>query len=481
MSLNAQDKPVASDGKSYVIENVSYEIEGRTWEYALDLKLDIRRGMTFAGKQELESYLADKQQVLMNQRVIAAGSVTYSEKPRPDGSIGVQVLVKSEDTWNFVVLPYAKYDSNDGLLLALRGRDFNFLGSMQTLELDLDYTFNLGNSDPKKELKQALNFEVPFKLLDRNWRFGIEEELSFDTQSDDLDFKLKESVAIDFLRAEGFEKEYWTLKFSQGYYFNGNDDDYGDTLYHESRVSFGTNFELPLMFGKYSIFKYAPGVFTQVKYRPGRELSEDRRGFEAGFAHGVTASRIDWIGDYRDGASVSLTNTNTYNFERTDWEKLVEWEFIGHKAFSWCGLSGRFKGFYDFDKELGDNSTDDVGSAIRGVLDDRLRGDRGIFVNADFLVSMWTWFLEKWFEVQAGPFLDVGYVHPKNASFSKDDIWYGGGIQVIVFPKFARSLYIRASLGFDLQAVYENKRLTGNSPRDGESVHEIFIGLGHAY
>ena len=481
MSLGAQDKPAINDGKSYVIEKVAYEIEGRTWEYALDLKLDIRRDKVFIGKAELEDYLADKQQVLMNQRPIAAGSITYTESPRTDGKVGVKVLVKAVDTWNFVVLPYAKLDSNSGLLLALRGRDFNFLGSLQTLELDLDYTFNVDNNNPKKELKQAIKFEVPFSLVDHNWRFGLEESLSFDTESSDLDFKLKETLAIDFLRAEGFEKEYWTLEYSQAYYYNGNDDDYGDTLYHESKLSFGTDFELPLMFGQYSIFKYSPSVFTQIKYRPGRTLSEDRRGYEVGFTHGINASRIDWKGDFREGASVSLSNTNTYNFDRTDWNRIIEWSFIGHKAFSWIGFSGRVSGFFDIDKELGDNTTDDVGLAMRGILDDRMRGDKAIFLNTDILVKMWTWFLDKWFEVQAGPFFDAAYCHPKGASFTTDDMWFGGGLQVLVFPKFARSLYVRASLGFDLQAVYENRKPTGNAPRDGASVHEIFIGLGHFY
>ena len=67
----------------------------------------------------------------------------------------VTLDVYTRDTWNLIALPYFKYDSNSGLLLALRGRDYNFFGTMQTLTLNLDYFPNSGATYSQIALGQA--------------------------------------------------------------------------------------------------------------------------------------------------------------------------------------------------------------------------------------------------------------------------------------------------------------------------------------
>jgi hypothetical protein len=475
LSLFAQvPEPKTRDQKEFVIEDVVYNISGLTWERILAKRADIKKGKTFTNLADLEAYLADRRQVIINQRVLAEADLTYTTRDLPDGNVGVLVSVNTKDTWNIVLLPYLKYDSNTGLLLSLRGRDFNFLGSMETLKLDLDYLFN---PDTKEhEFGQELAFVLPFRFVNYDWRFGLEEGLTYNASEDDYEFRLISSVSIDL----PFYMQDWTLSFSQGYFYNDSDS-YGDTSYHQSKAAFGTEFELPYEFGHLGVLKYKPQVFTQVKYHAGRDLSEERRGVEPGFTHELFVERIDWIGNFRDGAYISLGNTDIYNLRDLRWKNSLNWKVVGHKAFPWIGLSGRLSGFLQFDKELGVEEDDNVGEPIRGILDDRLMGDAGIFLNTDFLLKMWLWKLDKVFEVQAGPFIDMALVKRKGESFNLGDLWYGGGVQVLVFPKFARSLYIRASLGFDLEAVLEDGGLSGSASRDGKKKWEMFIGLGHHY
>jgi hypothetical protein len=464
--------------KAFVIEDVSYDITGLTWERILAKRGDIKKGRTFSNREQLEAYLADRRQVLINQRVLADADITYATRDLPDGSVGVHVFVKTEDTWNIFLLPYFKYDSNKGLLLALRGRDFNFLGSMETLELDLDYTYV---DMSEFELGQKLEFILPFRFANYDWRFGLEQGLTYNAEDDNYEFRLITSLSIDLMTNRLGLNEDWTLQFSQGYFYNGMDS-YGDNSYLESKLSFGADMELPWEFGRLGSLKYYPRVFTQVKYHYDRDLSEERRGVEPGFTHELYVERIDWLGNFRNGAYISLGNTDIYNLRDLRWKNSINWSVIGHKAFPWIGLSGRLSGFFQLDKELGLVDEDNtVGEPIRGILDSRLVGDAGFFLNTDFLLKMWLWKLDKYLEVQGGPFFDAALVKRKGESFDFDEFWYGGGIQVLVFPKFARSLYIRASIGFDLEAVLEDGGLGGTASRDGGKKWEMFIGLGHHY
>jgi len=66
------------------------------------------------------------------------------------------------------------------------------------------------------------------------------------------------------------------------------------------------------------------------------------------------------------------------------------------------------------------------------------------------------------------------YYHPV-------DGWYAGGMEVIVYPAKMRSIYVRASLGFDLAELKNLSGLNGRAKRDGEPITEIFIGIGVHY
>jgi hypothetical protein len=131
----------ATEGPGYKIDSVSYEVTGRTKEWALSgvMELDLKR--VFPDRQALDAYVADRAQLLRNQRVLDKATIEVQELAAVEGlPIPIHLTVITIDTNSVLALPKPQYDSNDGLLLSVRARDYNFLGTMQPLKLDLNYT-----------------------------------------------------------------------------------------------------------------------------------------------------------------------------------------------------------------------------------------------------------------------------------------------------------------------------------------------------
>jgi hypothetical protein len=482
--LGAQEEPAG--GAGYVIEEIFFQLEGRTQEKILKKKLAIEKGRSFATREELEEYLVDKEVILLSQRVLETGSVTYTAREEPGGVFSVDVFVVAEDTWNMLGLPHFKYDSNKGVFLGLRFRDNNFFGSMEPLRLDIDYV--LGEGGNSNGFEQEIRFVLPFQLFQHDWRLRGMDKAEYTTESGGWKIISEMGLAVDF----PYDERVWTLEYVQGYYYKDKDY-YGDHYYLSSKLLFGSDFSLPLSVGKLGSLKYRPDVFTRVKYRPDRDLCEDRRGVEPGVSHKFFVSRIDWKDNFREGADLSATNEIAWNLREAQWRNSVELALTGHKALSFMGLSGKLSGFYQFFRDKGPEDDDEVGKPMRGILDDRMAGNAAVFLNLDFPVKMWVWFLDPYLEVQAGPFFDFAVIKRRAEYFRRGGVYYSAGIEAVAFPKFlSRSIYFRASLGLDLEAFFDDRKLTGpvphkkadHPPRPGGEPWkrlEAFIGFGHHY
>lgn len=370
----------------YVIDEVAYEIDGRTREWALEEVVDLEVGTTFPSIEALEAHLARQHQNLINQRQLQSATVEYEVDEGEGAPQRVSVTVSVEDTWNIIVLPYFKYDSNDGLLLSLRGRDYNFFGTLQELSIDLDY---LRTVEETNEWTIAAEFSLPFNMLERRWRWTFEEE--FVLENEDIDFSTSTGLAYDF----EFWENPWSVGIEQGYQLFTADqepDDYflTNTVFLEGDV--GT----PIPAGPMGFFRYRPQANLLVNYAFDDTLSDGRRGVFANFDQSLSAGGFDWIGNFRDGLEVSLGNDNEYSFYREDLESRATASASGWLAADPFGLSARAGGFYYFDGVPEDQ--DDGAAEIRGVLDDEMSGDLGVFLNTDVALKVWT--LEPIFEMQ---------------------------------------------------------------------------------
>jgi hypothetical protein len=128
---------------------------------------------------------------------------------------------------------------------------------------------------------------------------------------------------------------------------------------------------------------------------------------------------------------------------------------------------------------------------MRGVLDKYLKVynmDYMISLNLDLTFRAFQFLPSVWFnnrifrffdfDLHVVPFVDAALLQ------GRIPIWgdkipmprgfiFSGGLEFVVFPGFMRSLYLRASFGYNLNKFLE----TFNIPK----WDELFIGIGHHY
>ncbi len=456
----------------YEITEIEYSIVGRTTQWAVERSAeDLRQGKTFGSLDALEAFLAEQQQILTNVRPLAKAAVLYEIRPREGQLDAVVVYVNTKDTFNVLALPYFRYDSNSGLLLSIRARDYNFAGSLETLRLDLDFE---RDTDGDNEYSYDWRFTLPFQWRGYDWSWGLSQELG--VSNGDVEGGASTSLGIALPIAE---RDY-NLSYTQSYgYDSRRDRDEAVDEYNrhtlESTLSFGTTFNTGLFLPVVDEVRYSPSVFTSVPYWFGGPISFADRGVDVGLRHGFSAGRVDWIGNFREGAKFSVSNPITYDTFDDVVSSSVDYSVAGYLEADPFGFSGRLSGFYNFYDSTGaPNITDDAAGPIRGVLNDKMEGDVAFYWNTDVTLKVWT--IGNFVEGQGSIFFDGGVVTTRDEPWDPTrDFKWGLGIEAIGFPLFARSLYVRISLGFDIRQVISAGELGGARKR------EIFIGLGHQY
>jgi len=475
----------------YVIRDVDFQVQGRTLAFVLKQKIEADGpviGKSFKGKAALEAYIEDRRQLLSNNRLLASVAVTYNAVQRFPEGFYVDLAFAVVDTWNIVVLPEPKYDSNTGLTLFLKGRDYNFMGSMQTLNLDLSFVSdaNLNNS-----FELATSFSLPFQGFGAIWALGVSED--FQTWTDGT--VRSGSVASITYNLPGAPFPA-SVAATQGFYYNPDVfqtqlQGIPDTWYLSESLAFSASIPLGFSLGDIGPVYYSPGASLTQNWWPGVQLQVyGRPGLGLGVTNALSSGRVDWIGNMRQGVSTQVSSTNGYT--------------LLYQDFVW-DLGGSISAYANYKQEIGISArlsaqaraighfTADyminMGSSLRGILDSRITGVGGISANISIPLKLFDFpthrlIKKNWldFEVQAQPFVDAAIMLPSwQAQPSKDWFWNSGGLEILVFPVAMRSFIVRASLGWDLVSVAETLNLKTKAPRDGANPYEIYFGTGLAY
>ncbi|ULQ60057.1 hypothetical protein K7I13_01625 [Brucepastera parasyntrophica] len=470
----------------YQIKNVDYNIKGATREYPLSKSVEISNDRFFSSQEELNQYIRDIEQLFLNLRVLESVriDITYGD-PDATGTIPVYLVVNTADTWNLIIVPYPELDSNSGFTLKLKLKDFNFFGTMQTLTSDINYNVDI---DGQQAISGNLDFTIPFKA----WGYSFEWDLSayINIPIDEL-VTLEFSTGIDFELPLGFSDMH--IGAEQSVVWNDRDSKdvlYEDWLYFTEDVYL----KLPIVLTTLSYFgdvSWTPALNFEFNWDHNGISDPDLKGPTLTASHSLGFDRIDWERNFRRGVAASLGNSYTYNFGKNKFEISINTKVRGYISFfNIFGLSGQFYFFYDFF----DETNDDQGDMLRGILDDRITTDTAFSLNIDIPIRImhinfeeitgvgWTRYVS--FEMHLALFFDMALVHDiqKGTYYSFKDGWYAGGLEVIVYPLKMRSIYVRASLGFDLAELFTNGFDTGASAkRDGENIQEISIGIGLHY
>jgi len=480
----------------YVITEFEFNIKGRTRPYALIYVGEFREGEKLQGRANLEKYISDKTQVLINQRVLEDNaSIGYSiGEQLEDGSYPVTLMINVEDSWNVIALPKPAYSTNTGFDLTIKARDYNFLGTMNPLRIDLGYNYD---ENRRTSFMLGVFSSTPFRALGLIWNFRFDNIISYRPDVD-------ESYYYQNVVGLSVEVPYRTTTFTFGFeeYFNYNEensdrykikyDEFQKGLYMTSKPYI--SWKIPTGLEIYGELTYTPGISAIFNHElPDWPLQEFRKGPFMEFTHTLGFEKIDWHANFRQGLSVSVSNTYTYDFFRLNnnqdpLSSSVAFNGTGHLVISrFFAVSSRFMYQRWFYHDPG--YYDQAGDALRGIPDNAICADYMMSLNMDFPLRILVFSPSEWlhnskyhffdFELHASPVIDMALYHDpvSEISFDRKNMITTGGLEFIVFPAFMRSLYVR--LGY----VCNLRELLAARPVKfpGDATREIYLIMGHFY
>jgi hypothetical protein len=491
-----QDPPPPPDeGRIYVITDFEFDITGRTLPFALLLKGEFKKGERIQGDTDLEKYIQDKTQMLTNQRVLKdTVEIGYSVgEQAPDGAYPVTLTIKVEDTRNIIALPYPKYDSNTGFELYIKARDYNFFGTMTPLRVDIGYVYD---ENYRSSFSLGIYSNIPFEAFGYNWNIVFDNFFSYRQQVEEpFYYQNNSGISVEL----PFRDTTFTFGFNE--YLNVNEENPDE--YKEEYGNFQSGFfmtsrpyaswKIPTGFevGQYGELAYITLISATFTHGFSKwPLAKFRKGPSIGFAHSFGFEKIDWHSNYREGFSVSLSNSYDYNFytQRNGGQPVSTYygfNGTGHFIISdWFGISSRL--LY---RQWFNSTNDQAGDVIRGIPDRAMCADLMLSLNMDFPFRVLLFTPSKWFnkeklaffdlELQISPVIDLALYHDPKAgiSFNPKNIVAGGGIEFIVFPASFRNLYACLSFTLNLREF-----ATARPVRfpDGNN-REITFGIGHFY
>jgi hypothetical protein len=479
----------AADTAVYVIRKIDFNITGRSRPYALRYHGKFREGEEFTGRPALEFYIRDRTQLLVNQRVLKddVSIVHILGEPESDGKIPVYLVVTVSDTWNIMAFPKPLWDSNDGFDLTLKARDYNFFGTMSPIRIDLGYQLN---TRKESNFNFLLDTDIPFSAMGFNWN------LNFDNQ---FDYSWRE--ALGYINTSGISMELpWrrsTFIIDATHEINWypKNGTWEQALYGKffeglvNSISFGADWRVPtgINVANSGELIYTPEIRQNFNYNPGgsdiQEWREFRHSYATSFNQTLGFGRVDWIGNFRSGLDVYFSNSNSYNYIRRVWDNSYTINAAGHFLLTdYFGVTSRLQlrhWFLNFPRDLYYNA----GDVLRGVLNDDIAADLMFSLNLEFPFRLSfrpsKWFMNSKlgifnFDLFLSPILDIALVHlPRPVNDQKTfGAYYAGGLEILVFPDIMRSLYLRLSVGIDLDKFFWDYAIPPA---------EIFFGLGHFF
>ncbi|MDR3324979.1 MAG: hypothetical protein LBS82_03185 [Spirochaetaceae bacterium] len=489
----------------YYVKTIDFNIEGRTRSSALLRAGEFAIGTEFAGKEALDRFVKEKTQSLINHLQLEQALIEYTEdEPDEDGRRGVNLLVSTVDTTNFVILPQPKFDSNGGFEMAFKIRDYNFLGNLTPLGIDVGFLlddFHLGDfSKGKYALDVATNY--PFRAAGFNWNVAFSagvayvagEPFSFKNVTGlSLDIPVKDTtLTFGFDQGTVIEEEYFM--FEKQYH----DDIFEDIEYMYSKTYGRWVVPLGVKVPVLGDLVYTPEVSGKINYRLGGVDLGYRHGPILGLNHKIGFEKLDRYGNFRDGFNVSVENSNEYNVNFNEWNNNITFLAMAHKRIgSIAGISGRlrYKQWFNDPGNYRDRDRAEAGNMLRGVLDRALSANYMLSLNLDFPIHVLNfepaaWFNVSWFryfhfEIMLSPIIDMAFINGKlfdyygklikETSFVSDDFIASGGIEMIAFPLSWRNLVFRCSFAINFMEAAR----TGSFP-SGDN-REIYIGLDYSY
>ncbi|MDR2923927.1 MAG: hypothetical protein LBU85_11390 [Treponema sp.] len=483
----------------YVIVAYEFNVKGRSRPGALLYKLidngEFRKGETITGKTNLVKYISDITQIYTNQRVLKDNVEVNCliGDQNDDGTYPVTITINVEDTWNIIAMPRPYY-KNNVIDITIKARDYNFLGTMYPLRIDLGYSYN---EDKRHAFLLGVFFDIPFNALGYYWDFTFDNTFQYRV---DAPFYYQNETGISMELP--FHSTTFTFGLNERFFLNEENSDwakdngygpYQDGLYMTSNPYVSWRIPTGLTVSRYGGLIYTPRISSTFYHEfPKWPLDEFRKGPFLSFGHSLGFGKIDWHSNYREGLSFSMGNSYQYDFNQMIYDISFDFTGIGHFIISdFFAISSRlmYKYWYSSSKsKYGEYAS----SYIRGVTDSLITAYQMFSLNLDFPFRLFIFTPSKWFnskitffdfEMHASPIIDLAVYYQKDFAADGTTRYYPGsyiatgGLELVVFPAFMRNLYVR--LGF---AVNLKEFLTARPIKipDGDN-REIYLIMGHFY
>jgi hypothetical protein len=492
----AQEENSNTDDDTIVfyIRDISFDITGLTRPSALIYQGDLRTGERIIGRENLEQYRRRKITLLHNQRVLDAVDITYTlGEAGPDGAVPVDLLVTSADTRNIIVLPYLKFDDNTGAEITVKARDYNFLGTMIPLRVDLGY--KLGPEEvsqgffsnlSKGAFVFALDSDMPFSFLGYNWNVNFDHAFSY-TYLEPLYYKNTTGLSMEFplgltTFTFGFEEavvvnEDNAAAYTQEY-VEARDGRYQD-FFLASELSAAWKIPTGFLVADFGELTYTPRIAGSVNYRPLGNIGDLRRGPVLTLSQNLGFGRINWVENFRSGLESYIESGIGYNFFREAWNRNVISATVLHLPVTdFFGISARIQYRQYFDQP-----NEQAGDVLRGILNQAILADFMVSLNLDFPIRVLRFLPSQWFnssffrffdlELHLSPIFDMALW--RNYVDQAYMLRETAGLELMVFLFSWRSIYLRISYAVNFYDLVT----TGKMPQGNN--REIFIGFGHHY
>jgi hypothetical protein len=423
--------------------------------------------------------------------------VSYSTGAQnEDGAFPVTIMIKVEDTWNIIALPRPYY-KNDVFDLTLKARDYNFLGTMNPLRIDIGYNYN---EDKQHSFLFGVFFNTPFKALGYYWNFTFDNTVQYRV---DAPFYYQNNTGLSMELP--FHTTTFTFGFNERLYLNDENSDwteaetnygpYQDGVYMTSNLYISWKIPTGLTVSKFGDLTYTPEISATFNHElPEWPLVYFRKGPFLSFSHSLGFGKIDWHENYREGLSFSMGNSYGYDFNQTSYGISFNLTGIGHYIVSdFFAVSARlmYKYWYSSDETSGG---DYASYYLRGIADKSITAYQMFSLNLDLPLRLFVFMPSKWlknqklsffdFEMHFSPVIDLALYYQKSFDNNKDRTYFypgqiaaTGGVELVVFPLFMRNLYIRFGFAVNLKEFITARPV---SLPDGDN-REIYLIMGHFY
>ena len=486
-----------SDNESWVVKDIVFEPKGGTKVSALKRRINAAPGRTFKSRQDLDAFIIDIKQRLINERLFESVEIDVEESETENGANEVFLNVKTVDSGHFLFMPYPKYDSNEGFEFKVKLKDDNFMGLMNPLSSDVfvQYETKEGKSDDFVT-GASLEYQLPFSMgpIQASWNNDLFFKYAFIRSEPEWNFKTGFTFVLPF------ERHSLRLDLTQGFVRDADYKVFNDELYWVENAKFSIPIVLE-RFKKIGDLTYTPAVEIDAKWTIDgiNPEDEDLLSPKLTFSHGLSLGQVNWFGNFRKGFAASATQSMAYNFYLNEFQPGVKITANAFAAWKYAGINSRLTLFAE------KNTFVRFGKYLRGVSDDQYfagfpktpngyatKGAAAIILNFDFPIHFMTVRWRDWgvpflsffdCEVQVVPFVDLALAANRvtNRVFDPRDGFYCAGLEVIVFPEKWKSVQIRTSLGLDIGRLLLKDKIDTSWRDEKSNKFELTVGIGLFY